>query len=610
MKVTSFGSLRITHLIFAGVLLLRLVTLARLTGSPFLLPSGGDMHFYDQWARRILHGQLTDYQAFYGLPLYAYLLALFYLIFGTSPFPPAFLPICSDAGTAVLLYKIAVRAFGDAGDEQASPATLRRGQLIGVLAALGWAFFTAAQAYSIALMPTSLAIFVYWLLVWFVIKREETPRLWIWFGYGLAIGVTAMAVATILFVTPLLCAAAISSRRKYLAPILLALGIAAGTSPCWIHNGVIARDPVFLSAHSGVNFWIGNNPDANGYPHFPGLRSDQTSMLKDSIDAAQASAGRPLKRSAVSAYWSAKARDYIAQNFGQWLKLMGTKLRNFWSAFEYDDVGIIAKLREHNVVFPGLRFGLVAALGLPGLYFAVRRFPHSRWIAAAIALAMLAVLPVFVTERYRLLVVPGLLLFAGAALRMLWEDLASARVSDVAAQIGAITIAAILVSWPQRDPALWALEPYNSGSQALELKDFAMARQKLERAYSYAPGSAEINFALGNLAHAENNESSARGYYDAALRIDPEHEGALNNLGVIALEENNWPSAAEYFSRSIARDPANAKSHYLLAKARLRADDTAGAQREIDRAMKLAPTQAEFIQLSDEISARTSQRSP
>ena len=91
---------------FPAVLFLRLIALARLTGSPFLFPAHGDMHFYNDWALRILRGQWTDHLAFYGLPLYAYLLAAIYKVFGYSPFLPAFVQACLDAGTAVIIYQL------------------------------------------------------------------------------------------------------------------------------------------------------------------------------------------------------------------------------------------------------------------------------------------------------------------------------------------------------------------------------------------------------------------------------------------------------------------------------------------------------------------------
>ena len=58
----------LTLYLFLGVFALRLFVLARLTASEFLLPSGGDMQFYNDWALRILRGQWTDHFAFYGLP--------------------------------------------------------------------------------------------------------------------------------------------------------------------------------------------------------------------------------------------------------------------------------------------------------------------------------------------------------------------------------------------------------------------------------------------------------------------------------------------------------------------------------------------------------------
>src|SRR5664279_3721865 len=162
------GSPRLGHYVFAFVVLIRLIALARLTSSPFLLPGGGDMHFYDDWARQILQGRFTDHSAFYGLPLYAYLLAFLYKVFGYSPFVPGFLQACLDAGTATLLYKIALRTFRADGESIRTHT-----KAIGILAAAGWAFFVPAQAYSVILMPTAWLAFVFWFLVWQIIKAEH-----------------------------------------------------------------------------------------------------------------------------------------------------------------------------------------------------------------------------------------------------------------------------------------------------------------------------------------------------------------------------------------------------------------------------------------------------
>src|SRR5437667_9853458 len=132
------------HLIFLAMFLLRLWVLLRLTRSSLLLPTQGDMHFYNDWAREILNGQFTQPLAFYGLPGYAYLLAFLYKVFGENPFIPGLLQAAVDAGVALLIYRICLRIF--ASLRSTSCTTVR---FIGLLGAFGWAFFVPAQAYSV-----------------------------------------------------------------------------------------------------------------------------------------------------------------------------------------------------------------------------------------------------------------------------------------------------------------------------------------------------------------------------------------------------------------------------------------------------------------------------
>jgi hypothetical protein len=457
-------------------------------------------------------------------------------------------------------------------------------------------------------MPTTGAVFVFWLLIWQIIRTETAPSPARHFAHGLLLGVAAMGVAAILFLVPLFLAAIVlrrtSIRRFAIAAALLIVGIFAGTAPCWIHNYAVARDPVFLSAHGGINLWLGNNPEATGYPRFPGLHAGQGQMLRDSIDQAEAAAGRPLKRSEVSRYWSSKAREFISTNPGSWLKLLARKFENFWNAFEYDDLGVIVNLREHWVLFPGLHFGLIAALGLSGAILSWRAFPTSRWVAAAIALQLAAILPVFVTERYRLPVVPGLLVFAALGVQQLWNHLVMANYGRAALPLGVIALSAVFVAIPRHDPSLWALEAYNAGRFALETNNLAAAEDHLQRARALVPDNAETNFALGNVRFAQNNSVAARDFYQAVLKIDPQHKGALNNLGVLALNENDSARALDLFRRALLLEPRNPKTHYLLAKALALAGDRDHARTEAMRAVELDSTQPEYAALKEQLNEK------
>lgn len=598
-------------LIFAVVLLVRLANLARLSRSAFLLPSRGDMHFYNDWAQRILHGEVS-HLAFYGLPGYAYLLALLYRIFGYDPFVPGSLQAVLDAVTSVLIYSFTLRIGQQRSADAAMGSRQQFGpQIFASIAALSWAFFVPAEAYSVILMPTAWFVFAFWLVVWWATRGKVAPNKIECCILGIIIGITATLVANILLLVPLVLAALIikskaSESRRWknvlLGAALLIAGLSIGTAPCWIHNYIIARDPVFLSAHSGVNFWIGNNPDSNGYPRFPpGLHAGQAAMLQDSVTQAESLAGRSLKHAEVSAFWSAKAKQYISRHFRDWLRLLGLKIRNFWSAFQYDDLSVITNLREQGVIFPGCYFGLVAALAIPGLFFTAWSRPQSRWIVLAILLSMFGLLAVFITERYRVVAVPGLLILGAGGLSILWESCLSLRIPAAVSYLALLAGSTILVSWPQGAPSLWALDAYNSGWQALESSNLPLAEQKLAIAYAYVPENSETNFALANLRLAENNRNAAKLFYRATLQIDPNHKGALNNLGVIALEDKQYGEAKAWLLHAEAVDPRNAKTHYLLAKALLMEGDRQAAQDEIETAIRLKPNQTEFTALERQL---------
>lgn len=607
------------HYLFAAALGIRLISLGRLAASPWLLPSGGDMHFYDAWAQRIARGEGAEFHAFYGLPGYPYFLAFVYKLCGYGPFVPAFLQAVIDAGTAVLIFQLGRLVAADRGNHRMlcfpasqwhAVATQRR-EIAGAIAGLAWVFFVPAQAYSIILMPTSWAVCAFTAIVWFVVRPRHRPSASVCLLIGIALGLVATAVATIVFLVPLIVAAVLlkPARRRGSAAVaafsvlLLFAGVIGGTSPCWIHNYFFARDPVLLSAHSGINFWIGNNPDSNGYPRFPpGLRAGQAAMLQDSIDTAEAVAGRPLQRAEVSKFWLDQAKRYITQHPVAWLQLEGTKLRNLVSAFQYDDLSIVTALRERGVLLPGIYFGLVMALALPGMILTWRSVV-SRWVLAATLLQAAALLPVFVTERYRLPVVPALLVFATAGLAELWEACLFGRARTVSLYFAILTGSTLFVSWPQRSASLWALDAYNTGRQALESNDLPTAERKLLLARAYVPDNAETNFALGNLRLAQRNADAAKALYRRVLSIDPKHEGALNNLGVIALEEHNLFEARRDFQSALTQNARNAKTHFLLAKTALAAGDHNLAERELSAALKIWPNQREFLALQEELRA-------
>lgn len=586
-------------------LVVRLLVLSRFAASPHFWPASDDMKFYADWATRISQGQWTDGQAFYGLPGYAFCLAAIFSIVGVSPLIVGLIQVGLEAITSVLIFKIARTAIEISQNRESR----YQKDAVGLLAALGWIFYLPAQTFSSILMPTAWLVAAFWGCVWLLLKRRSRPPMWVWLAAGVFLGVVATMVATILFLIPLFLVALFLNadvgkrlRQISIGTALLFAGVFIGTSPASLHNYLVAKDPVFLSAHGGLNFWMGNNPDATGYPKIPsGLSAGQEGLLRDSITRAEEAAGRKLKRSEVSKYWSAKADAWVRENRGAWLALIGVKLRNFWNAYQYDDLSEITLLREEGVLSPGLSFGIVAALGLPGLCLAAWRLPRARWVAAAVLLHMCALMPVFVTERYRLCAVPGLLIFAAFVVVEIWRAIADSRWASTGMLIAGVTAGAWFVSWPQRDPGLWALDPFNTGLKVMRAGNLDLAQTKLETALRLVPQNAEINFGLGNLYYQKGETERARYSYRRAIELDEKHASAWMNLG--RLETNaHQPEAAEKCLRTaIALDPNSARAYLFLAELKLGQNDKPAARDAISRALQLRPTQPELIEFQKKV---------
>ncbi len=658
--------------------------LSQIADSRHFLPDGDDMKFYNDWARRVAAGEWTDGKAFYGLPGYAYALGAIHHVFGYdhdyTPFLIGQIQALFHALTSTFIFLIGTRVFGE-----------KRGIIAGITASAAWLAFTPAQVFSAILMPTSWMICAFWgLLHWIICVSEKGAasawRPWLWMG--LLAGVVATTVASLLMLLPLvLCLIAITLRgkaplwaaalavvsgalvattafsaafdfssarllvalaflanaaawfalRPQLRPMLCAAavllgGVYAGTSPVWLHNRLVAKDTVFLSAHDGLNFYLGNHASANGYTKIPGgLRASQEGLLRDSLTIPVAEAGRELKRSEISAYWKKKGSAYIHDHFGDWISLLGVKIGNFWNAFQYDDLSILKLLRDEGVIPPGLRFGFVAALALPGMLLCWRRWPASRWVTGAVLLHMAGLMPVFITERYRLCAVPGMILLGTGGLVFVWEKITARRWLPALACLPLFAASTWFTSRPQPDIGLWSLDFYKAGIRSTDgallerekgdeskaKESLTNARRNLETAYSYVQENADIIFALGNVwlhlssstglaaEEVERMQHQAEKCYGLALnlslQINPQrgHDGALNNLGFIAMERKRWADAERFFRGSLKFEADDPGTLSLLAQACREQGKTAEALAAIDAALKLRPGNPGMLKFRD-----------
>ncbi len=578
----------------------RFYVLTRLYSGSYVVQDQGDMRFYHAWAIRIADGQWTDHQAFYGMPGYAYILGVIYKIIGIYPLIICFGQSLVEGFVANLICKIANLIFFNAEKTWLGGA-------VAVIAGLGYVFYLPAQAFSSVLMPTVLLTAAFWTIIWWCLKSEPPQNAKTIFGIGIGIGAMATIAASIFFTLPLIIAVLFRDgvRRCVLLGGLLLIGVILGCSPAILHNHLVARDNVALSAHGGLNFFIGNNPEANGYLKIPsGLHANQEQMLADSITIAEKAIGgrHPIKRSAVSAYWSAQANAYIREHPIPWLRLLGQKIVNFWNAYSYDDLSLIRAFADEDITTPGIGFGIISALGLAGMALSlVSPYRKSRWVFAAILLHLGSLLTVFVTERYRMAAVPGLLIFSAFFIVQLWENAFAKLWSRVAVDSLVAFSTAIFVTVPVPNQGAWPLDAYNHGLRLLAASNLPAAENQLQLAWRYAPENENTNLAMGNLYLSQHDSERAKRFFARSLRLNPQNTVALNDLGYIAMEKKAWDSAAAYYSKTLELAPGNWLAAYQLASIYSQTGQPNRALEILDAGLALHPDQKALKQLRQEI---------
>jgi len=87
-------------------------------------------------------------------------------------------------------------------------------------------------------------------------------------------------------------------------------------------------------------------------------------------------------------------------------------------------------------------------------------------------------------------------------------------------------------------------------------------------------------------------DDAERAYRDA-LREEPEHFAALNDLGMLLARRGALPEALRYFAAAVSADPSQAVGHANLATLLLRGGDAVNARRHYEAALERAPENVE-----------------
>ena len=267
---------------------MKLIVVLQLRDHPLLQADAGlDTTIYTNLASRVLAGNRSLAPGLYVVsPLYIYVLAA---IFSFSGALLAVRLVQVALGTAaVWLIFAGARAWH--GE--------RAAWIAAVLAALTGLFtFHEVLILQAALDPFLTAAALATLA--FALTR---PRPLLWFALsGLALGTQTLNRPNVLLpCVAILALLAVAQRWRALT--MMAAGVVLALSPVIVRNIVVAADWSPASSHGGLNFYIGNNAEADGtYRPVPGITPNMAGQQQDARRIAEESVGRALSDADVSA---------------------------------------------------------------------------------------------------------------------------------------------------------------------------------------------------------------------------------------------------------------------------------------------------------------------
>ena len=557
--------------IAAVALTLRIVYIRQLQHYPLFSTLQMDPLFHDQWARATLRGETFMDGAYFRAPLYPWFLAGVYRLVGADGIAPRVAQAALGALSCATLFLLGRVVFSRA---------------VGVIAGLAAATYWILIYFDAELLISVLIVFLdLWLLLALIVASRRR-RAWLWLVSGLLLGLSAIARPNILLFAPALVAwIALLYRPAWRSALgyaaCLFVGCMAPILPITIRNYVVGKDAALIATQAGVNFYIGNNPAADGMSAvIPGDPTEWWPCYYAQIERAEKALGRKLKGSEVSRWYARQTWRFMAEQPAAAAALLLAKVGYFWSHWEVSnnqDIRFVTSTYTPIVRYLPLSFWVVGPLGALGLLLCLRRARELFPLWGFTLIYMLSVVAFFVTARYRVPVVVVLILLASHAAVWLFDTARRGRWRALG--LAALTLALMGGVVARTPPNLDAdmIQGHRSiGLYYAEHGDAAQAerflaetaRRAAERGF---PLDARTWHELGEARVTLNRPDDAIDCLRRAIALEPTHARAHTRLAMILQAKGQTQAAIEHLMAVAEAYPDNANARVNLAVALLEA---------------------------------------
>ncbi|MBN3039814.1 MAG: tetratricopeptide repeat protein [Candidatus Omnitrophica bacterium] len=547
---------------------------------PVLEASDSQAYYY--WSRDIESGKLIPDKAFMKWPFYAYFLGFIFKFFGIDIAAVYLLQYILGIINCLLLFYIGKKLFNIH---------------LGFIAALFYCFYALFLFFESLLVYTTLSIFFNLLFFLYLINISNKPLIRDFILPGLLLGLCTITQANVLLfgilaVIWILIMADMAFKSRLCCFVVFIFFSLLVISSATLTNYIAEDDFVFIAGHLGINFYIGNNPQASGlFDDLKGIGQSQEGMFRDATIRARHYSQEDLKTSGVSRYWLKRALIFIKNRPGKYLKLLAKKMNFVFSPDEFihdmEFSMVKDKIRVFRFLFTDLRF--IMPLSLLGMFLGLKSLKKTMLIYLASGVFLMSIAVFFVDSRYRIMAVPFLIIFASFAV---FRSFKAAKKRNYRL-LGILSASAVVLYFglqynPHNKPQPpTAFERFFY--QALEYefrKDYTQAIKFFEIADRIRPGDEDVLFRLAVLYYRLNDFSRSRQTFERVLSINGLNVDAYYNLGFLYNLQGDYHKAVAGLEKACSFEPENPKYNFELGLAYKGIGETDKAKRALKMALK------------------------
>jgi Tfp pilus assembly protein PilF/4-amino-4-deoxy-L-arabinose transferase-like glycosyltransferase len=578
-------------IIFGCAFLVRALYLIEIDSIPLFYHLAGDARTYDEWGQKIAAGDWLGQGVFYQAPLYPYFLGVFQLVLGHNLWLIRLIQIALGAISCALIFQAGRNLFS---------------RQAGIAAGLILSCYAPGIFFDGLIEKSILDFFLLSLLLWLLSQLISAKAPWKrWLGLGAVLGLLGLSRENALILAVVLPVwiglyfsnAPIINRLQWVG--IFFAGLLLVLVPVGLRNFAVGGEFKLTTSQFGPNFYIGNNPLADGtYVSVGNVIGEPQLEGKDAKRLAERALGRSLNPGEVSDYWLQKSSDYIRSQTGPWLALLGKKWLLVWNAREIEDSDDFYIYQQWSWLLSFLawfsHFGILAPLAVMGLCLTVNQW-RRLWLLYAMILSLAASVAVFyVFGRYRFPLVPFLALFAGAGIARAAELYKEKNFRPLTIAALLLLCTAIVVNWPIIGISGPGPGGYNNLANAYSKEGkINQAIETAKMAIQLQPNSGIAHFNLGTLYAARGRFDLAQPHFEKTIRLYPNYAEAHSNFGQLLAQRGDLEGGIRQFRKAIELNPSLGGPYLNLGVALARQGRIEEAVPALQEAARLTPESAQ-----------------